>query len=211
MDPLILAAIDKCVRYCCPFAAYAYPGQDCVNFHADPSYGGTHDGGVTVGFFGRNARVVTIGAEMSADDVLAADWSGVTFRRPDITPWPDSTSPDEYAAGVSGIIDILRRRGGKTVVSRAIAGHYRGSWADAVEQVFDRMDPNAFRFVYYTPDTAGWAGASPELLFDMAPSGDVSTMALAGTMSCDDDRDEWDQKNREEPCLGCRLHSLGVP
>lgn len=201
MDPLILAAIDKCVRYCCPFAAYAYPGQDRVNFHADPSYGGTHDGGVTVGFFGRNARVVTIGAEMSADDVLAADWSGVTFRRPDITPWPDSTSPDEYAAGVSGIIDILRRRGGKTVVSRAIAGHYRGSWADAVEQVFDRMDSNAFRFVYYTPDTAGWAGASPELLLDMAPSGDVSTMALAGTMSCDDDHDEWDQKNREEHAL----------
>lgn len=34
MDPLILAAIDKCVRYCCPFAAYAYPGQAGVNFHA---------------------------------------------------------------------------------------------------------------------------------------------------------------------------------
>lgn len=26
-------------------------------------------------------------------------------------------------------------------------------------------------------------------------------MALAGTMSCDDDRDEWDQKNREEHAL----------
>lgn len=200
MEPRLLAAIDKCLRHCCPFVAYAFPGMTQVRFYANPSYGREElheNGGAAISFFGRNARVVTVAAEMSADEVLKADWSGMLFRKPDITPWPDSTLPEEYTTGVSGLIDILRRRGGKTVISRTIAGRYSGAWADVVEQVFDRIDSNAFRFVYYTPETAGWAGASPELLLDMRPSGEISTMALAGTMS-GDDCGEWDLKNREE-------------
>lgn len=63
-----------------------------------------------------------------------------------------------------------------------------------------RNCPDATVFLFSTPFTGTWIGASPELLL-AADSRSISTVALAGTRPAHHDgreATEWDMKNREE-------------
>lgn len=115
----------------------------------------------------------------------------------DIAAPPDITATDrrQYIDAVTAVIERLKREGGKSVISRTTCGQSAGvDWAAVTRQYFARY-PGTFRFLYYSPQTAFWLGASPELLY----SGDLSrvdTMSLAGTRRPTDE--PWDAKNIAE-------------
>lgn len=123
---------------------------------------------------------------------------------------PEATSDEDYLNGVSNVIASCRRRGGKTVYSRIIAGwnpelaycteHGATSIVEKADRLFDRF-PAAFGFLYYTPTTGCWSGATPETLLSINfKRHTFYTMALAGTRK----RSEagmlrpWDAKNLRE-------------
>lgn len=194
MDAITLAAIDRCIRCRISFIAYALPGERDVTFFANPSAGiGSDSANATISFFGHSAKSVSISAELDAGEVLKTD-----LRRhhdPEITPYVRSTDSKSHHIAVERIVERLRNDGGKTVLSRTIAGQRRSDdWRPVIESVFEKST-FAFRFVYYTHATGCWLGASPELLGCIDSNCIFSTMALAGTRT---NGEPWDSKNREE-------------
>lgn len=196
MDPTILAAIDHCIRNRIPFIAYSLPGNHETAFFADPDgHECTNDYGADISMFGHNAPTVHIHAGYTAEALLHHTSFIPAKAAPLIRPYAHSTTLQEHRMAVNTIVDHLRNDGGKTVLSRTIAGtRTTDDWRPAIANLF-ACSPFAFRFVYYTHPTGFWLGASPELLGMADQSGRFTTMALAGTRT---GNEPWDNKNLEE-------------
>ena len=113
-------------------------------------------------------------------------------------PYNCSTVYEDYKRHITDIVNDLKKTGGKTVYSRTLCGDASGiDWAEVTDRYFSAF-PDTFRFIYYTPVTGAWLGASPEILLERK-SGEsrVYTMSLAGTTS-NDSTENWDEKNIKE-------------
>lgn len=103
-----------------------------------------------------------------------------------------------YLAAVESIIASCKARDGKTVFSRIIEGvNPTLSPAEAARELAAAF-PDAFTFLFSTPETGCWLGASPETLlnFDYTTRR-IETMAYAGTRPLAGDA-PWDSKNLRE-------------
>ncbi len=74
--------------------------------------------------------------------------------------------------------------------------------------------PAAYVFMYYTPQSGLWAGASPELLLSIS-NGKATTVSLAGTRNGQDNAVSWGDKELEEQQIvtdfvGELLHREGI-
>mgnify|MGYP000805966984 FL=1 len=110
-----------------------------------------------------------------------------------------STPASHYLAAVKDISERCRTRNGKSVYSRVICGTTDEAigWGQRADEFFSRF-PDTFRFIYFTPATLGWMGATPEILLNFDKrSGRFSTMSLAGTRPSSA-AGSWDDKNVEE-------------
>ena len=112
-----------------------------------------------------------------------------------------STSKEEYLKAVTDVICQCRERDGKTVYSRIICGMTaddgRTGWGKIAHRFFSRF-PLTFRFMFYTPGTKGWMGATPELLLEFDKmTGAFHTVAFAGTRKANGSH-QWDAKNIHE-------------
>lgn len=107
---------------------------------------------------------------------------------------------DEYLAAVSRVIESCRLRQGKTVFSRAISSTMAdGTTAGTIFDDLCREFPQTFRFIFHTPETGVWLGATPELLLDHdATTRRCRVMSLAGTRPRTDGDTPWDDKNLRE-------------
>jgi isochorismate synthase len=65
-----------------------------------------------------------------------------------------------------------------------------------IEQLFSAY-PNAYRYVWFHPETGIWCGATPEVLVDVQKS-KFETMALAGTQPYTEGEVSWRKKEKEE-------------
>jgi isochorismate synthase len=132
--------------------------------------------------------------ELSVDEIQAMPCRQVDSP----TPYRRTTPHDEYAAAVTDTVDALQRNGGKTVLSRVICATADGcDWGKIAVRYFDAF-PSTFRFIYFTPQTGAWLGASPETLLNLnTATGTIETMSLAGTRN-NDDPSAWDDKNLKE-------------
>jgi isochorismate synthase len=112
-----------------------------------------------------------------------------------------TTDRADYLNHVNQLIDRLKCRGGKTVYSRLTCGNSEGvDWAKVADDYFDKY-PSAFAYLYYTPATGAWLGASPELLLrQSADRLSMATMSLAGTRPAGT-LGEWDRKNLDEQAM----------
>ncbi len=110
-------------------------------------------------------------------------------------PIPESTSKQQYQRRLEGLIETLNTRGmAKTVISRIISGENNCNWIDVAEDLWNAF-PDSFGYLFYTPTTGAWLGATPEKLLIAYPPNHFSTQALAGTLPADAD---WNVKNYEE-------------
>ncbi len=131
-------------------------------------------------------------------------WDTVQF-----TPWHDSRAPmpictestefKAYSKSLEQLIERLRKRGGKTVISKVICGEHNEDMAQVALDFFNAY-PLSYRTVFHTAETGTWMGASPELLYKIE-NGSLYTMALAGTRQYAEDSLPWDSKNIEEHLL----------
>lgn len=128
-------------------------------------------------------------------DILTPDFK----FKPEISDIPATTTREDYEEEVRMIIRALGENRGKTVAARTI----RIDTNINLEATFDCLClayPDAFVFMFSTPDTGTWIGASPELL--LLKEGDfLKTMALAGTRPVSDEGEVWDEKNLGEQAM----------
>lgn len=117
----------------------------------------------------------------------------------EISAIPVSTPREEYDKEVNAIIQAIGDSRGKTVAARTI----RLNETIDLDATFENLCsayPEAFVFMFSSPVTGTWIGASPELL--TRKEGDyLLTMALAGTRPRSDEDYEWDVKNIDEQAM----------
>ncbi len=196
-------AAEKALKLCLPFVLYRLPGADSVEFFADdPSSASLKSNRLfEIGpWLANYSQRVVIRDILDADNVLALTEN---YGAASAVPHSEDNqfrniSKEEYLKAVAAIIERCAKRNGKTVYSRAISGaNSHLSVTDTAQQLFAEF-PETFGFLYFTPLTGCWLGATPETLLtaDLA-SNRLSTMALAGTR-LNLGNSPWDSKNLNE-------------
>ncbi|HPF10641.1 MAG TPA: isochorismate synthase [Flavobacteriaceae bacterium] len=106
---------------------------------------------------------------------------------------------EAYKHLVSKAIErIQRRKAQKIVTSRCKTIALNSLSLPILIQRLFQLNPTAFRYVWFHPDTGLWAGATPELLLH-SDGEQFQTMALAGTKENDRFlKVLWTEKEREE-------------
>lgn len=210
---MLKQVVDNAVSKGLTFAICLLPGEQRARYFISGN-GRTHE-----------TCVPTHGEVSSTDSFVISPWLApwhdrITIER-EVTPetfaeftaaTPDTCKPtetaapvpqitrDEYLAAVSRVIESCRQRQGKTVFSRAISATMAdGTTAGTIFDDLCREFPQTFRFIFHTPETGVWLGATPELLLDHdATTRRCCVMSLAGTRPRTEGHTPWDDKNLRE-------------
>lgn len=208
IDEKTRRAIDRCIDINLPFALILLPGDDSPLFFAsvpdtDDDYRNVWESknpdwrGFIINFFANDEEYTAgIRAELSADGVLKIADSLEGMLPPTWTPLQKrQTEKFKYISVVNGVIERLKRDGGKTVLSRIETVESDRDINDVAEEYFNLFS-KTFRYLCFTQETGLWLGATPEILARISDDS-IETMALAGTMKARSRR-QWDQKNLDE-------------
>ncbi len=113
-----------------------------------------------------------------------------------------STSKDEYLNGCNWIIDRIKNNEAQKVVYsrvKVVTNPQKKTSADLLLGLMEKY-PSAFCYLFHTPTTGTWMGASPEI-FICQSNKSIQTMALAGTrphIAKTSIANDWPQKERIE-------------
>lgn len=122
---------------------------------------------------------------------ICADGCGTPFRL------CTSTDRAVYLKNLNRLINDLNNTGGKTVISRIIAGENKDVVSAALAYL-DSAPGDTYRCIFYTPMSGCWILATPETLCNVdICEGRLQTVALAGTRPAGTGGD-WDEKNIDE-------------
>lgn len=196
----LIKGITNALNFGFSFYAYRLPDDIDVHFGASPSYlSGINSGAFVISPFDNNPDgIVSIEADYNADTLSSCSEEKKSTQIEPLYPFPlHSTSRKEHESQIRIIKDTLAlHSGGKIIASRAILIEKDN---DDIAGIYCRLldsYPHAFCFIFFTPVSGLWAGASPELLLKMN-SEKVSTISLAGTRVAGSETN-WDNKNLEE-------------
>lgn len=169
------------------------------------------DAGAREGFifslFGENMPLFTIPCDDTLPPLGDTDTDTICAANDRSCLWaaPESTPRDRHLQLVERIVSRLSEMKalsgieGKIIATRVeVASTTRTP--SAIYRVLTQAYPDATVFLFSTPRTGTWIGASPELLLSAA-SGLLSTVALAGTREATPagcTPAAWDDKNRIE-------------
>lgn len=202
----IKQAITICIDRYIPFFLYQYPDNDKIVFYSNPSYykgqwdGTNVEGCFLISFFSpKLSDIVGIKNELDEYDTIALTPNFTAKKNIEyLRPYKNSTDRNCYEKQCAELIKRLKLRGGKTVLSKVVCGNSQNkSWSNVVEQYFNQL-PHTFRYMYFTPDTGFWFGATPEILLNYVKGSEkFITMSLAGTRNSEK-CESWDRKNIEE-------------
>lgn len=193
MDHL-LKAINKAVVNGCTFYAYRLPGDRLCHFSATSDCNSTS---VLSGFKVKpfdSTDTIIIPQSLSAYDFCSIEHlpsskiSSLNFHQTSRSEYNDEF--DLCLEKIrSGILD-------KIVLSKVIVcDNDNIDWGQAFNRMVESY-PNAFVFIYNSPRTGAWAGASPETLARYHDA-TFTTMALAGTKPATD-KSAWREKELTE-------------
>lgn len=211
-----LIAAAKCLWLGIPFAVCHLPGEEELDFfcgldklitNPDKCYSREHKSFEIGPWLTPWNERITIGHHCTAREVASSVFTenrfsippqGLFVPRENFRP-DDIITKEDYLAAVAEIASRCEARDGKTVYSRVISG--ANPLLDipmAARELFYAFH-DSFGFLYYTPMTGCWLGASPETLLDFdIDTRRVSTMAFAGTRSLCEPHVPWDEKNLRE-------------
>ncbi|MEZ4779240.1 MAG: chorismate-binding protein, partial [Flavobacteriaceae bacterium] len=93
---------------------------------------------------------------------------------------------------------LTNRKAEKIVISRKVSFNIKELSFSTLLERLCFLYPQAFRYVWYHPETGLWCGATPELLME-SNAGYFKTMALAGTKEAStNNKVPWTEKERNE-------------
>ncbi len=197
----ICRAINKAIHCNATFYAYRMPDASCAVFSAASRSECNNESGFTiVPFVVGNAPKVCIPQGINARSFLDADASSYLCQPTHKMATQCTTEYDEYSSEFEACMRLLNSGElSKIVLSRITNCKFKDvDWG----RFFDNMSaayPTAFVFIFNSPDTGCWAGASPETLARYH-NGELQTMALAGTKIATD-QSAWGRKEIVEQRL----------
>lgn len=176
------------------FCAYRLPSSPDIHCLKGGMTEGIRPGFVIAPFDLSAASIITI------DSTSDAEWDDLTvLLNNDIPekhtfPMPSkSTTREEHKTEVETIVSELEGNDHKkTIATKVIFSKDSIDPENSFNSLSEKL-PNAFIFLFYTPVSGAWLGASPELLLK-SDSGNITTCALAGTRKSGR-VGEWDRKN----------------
>ena len=204
-------AAMKAERLGIPFALVVKPGEKTPLFFVEnPNksqgcrllVGSDFDtfNGFVFNSFELNDKLCAIGirSELTAKDLLDMDESIIPRQRDCLAPHNEVTTDYMvYRAQALSIINSFDDQNQKTVLSHIVSLHTVSNPVEACCKYFSKHN-DCFRYIYYTPQSGIWMGASPELLIDYDEASEqLQSMSLAGTIF-DENEKEWDEKNTLE-------------
>lgn len=179
------------------FCAYRFPYETKINIFKGCMSENMSEGFIIAPFDISGHAPISIGS------LVMAEWSDLNKLLQSDNPvkhifdFPKrSTTKQEHRSEVESIISELNgNHDKKTIAAKVI---YSKQAIDAPESFLNlcKNFPDSFIFLYYTPVSGAWLGASPELLLN-SRNGILSTVALAGTRPAAS-IGEWDKKNIKE-------------
>lgn len=216
---LLVKVINKAIAYGIPFFAYRLPDDGlslCFGAQTSDS-GDTASCGFKIEPFdcrkSRFSRIIC--PQLSAGEFIR--WK--PQESPPSSRYPatafQTTGKSQYFRSIGQCLDLLRsEKLDKIVLSKIIAFDFEDTnWG----QFFSDLEakyPSAFVFIYYTPETGGWAGATPETLGRYS-DGKFHTMALAGTRKTGSGYDWTEKEIREQEFvadyISATFSGLGIP
>lgn len=219
---LMAEAAARCLRDNVTFALYRLPGKECV-FLSNPGLTDKTDDErrLRISMWNETyANGIIIKNELDAEETISYlnSEEHKPRKQAEIFPWPMSTSRLQYEGQLRKVIANLRKRGGKTVISRVVAENHfftPEGWLEIADKLFGD-NASAMCSLYFTNETGAWLCASPELLLDAdLNNGMLHTVALAGTRLPQNDTDTaWSAKDVKEhdivkEYIASRLTALG--
>ena len=210
----VFLAARKCLRFGIPFAVCHLPGNQPPDFFCGIESSADNTTTPSSSEAGKTFEIgrwlapwserTSIGQHLSAsqaallEEADAESYPGL-FSTPEALQADNVITREEYHDAVAAITERCRLREGKTVYSRVISGENPSLDIPAAARMLFDAFPSSFGFLYYTPQTGCWLGASPETLLDFdAATRRVSTMAFAGTRQASAGDTPWDAKNLRE-------------
>lgn len=203
MNPeLILNSLTENYKNKIPFVLFAYPHSNKTEVYIQKDGKGYTsedflDDLVVLAPFDYNGSLLCIPeihSEKYEFDIPKGDFSEVKI------PVEDTASDHQKH------LDLVRsakqfigsRKASKVVVSRKKEIAIKSlDFAKIVPRLLN-LYPNAFRYLWYHPESGVWCGASPEILLKTEGTS-FETMSLAGTQVYNPKRDAiWTDKEREE-------------
>ena len=166
------------------------------------------DEGFIFSLFGENMPLYKIPYDPDMPPLTDTETDAICCDNDNCVEWaePVSVSREEHIALVKGIVDHLKESDDKEetsckiIATRVLIADTHKSAATIYHDLCVAY-PDAAVFLFSTPYTGTWIGASPELLLDFTPDR-LMTVALAGTREASvcarDAVREWDGKNIRE-------------
>ncbi len=201
MDAIYLA-INKAISCNATFYAYRMPNESCAVFSAAKQGENNNGSGFAIVPFATNgnAQAFSIPQGISAEAFLNADTSLYSCPSAYRMPRQNTTMFGEYGSEFEACIRLLKAGELKKIVlSRITECEFTEiDWGRFFINMAETY-PTAFVFIFNSPSTGFWAGASPETLARYHNQ-ELQTMALAGTKMASD-QSEWGQKEVVEQQL----------
>ena len=208
IEESIKKAVAGCLDKNVPFCLYLLPGEDSTPvFFSNPSGKKCLDVGreFLVGCWNERWNDVhSIKEEKGLEETLNLLSYIESQPSPEISPVGENDDYEEYLSKIRLLLHEMKEKNIEKVVfsTNVSCSHDFSSsvWPEIAEKVFSAYT-TAFRYLYYTPLTGAWLGASPEMLMDYEPiAGVLKTVALAGTRSHlqFELTEPWDAKDMRE-------------
>ncbi len=209
--------IEKCIQKRICFAAYALPGESefsiILQRSAYPIKFNTSD----VFTNHKGFMIAPFDAEIS-DKLLISDDFFLRENEINLDAWkfvddlkahkkyiqelPLNTLKETYFHQFQDFISYMNRRRAKKLVLSRIINTYKSA-KHSYSELFKRLNlkyQSSFNYVFYTPNSGLWMGATPEQLIRIDGE-EASTSALAGTQPVQDialNKYEWGEKEKVE-------------
>ncbi len=225
IDSSCYLAANKALDFKTSFALFLWPGEplDKAHFIAninelEPINDLTFD----IGFWNQpSEKRISIYNTITATDYLNLNLHKNKQNHCYTSIDTVSTTQQNHLENVARIVKLLKSQpaGRKIVLSRTSCGKIESKdtyrWIRIALNYFN-LHSNTFRYLYFTPETGCWIGASPEILLTVNKlTCKAHTVALAGTQDTNSSR-TWDHKNIDEQnqvanFIANTLSSLNIP
>ena len=199
--PSLLDKIALQFRRKLPFAVYSFPSEHRVHAYFQkseprkPTAGFPADGFVFAPF--QNELPLL---QLAAEDceIFEVAFSSASLEEGTVAIPEEPGEEERYLALLRQTIEkITSGEAEKIVISRKKKWELKNFEITTLVQRIFASQPAAFRYLWFHPESALWAGATPEILVDVQ-NGDFKTMALAGTKPLSNKDIDWGGKEREE-------------
>ena len=186
------------------FAVFRYPDSGQTRIIIGKYQQGLHSGFVIAPFIDPAKHIVTIAnySDTSWQSVynnfkLFQSTTNHTDSKLNLIKGTSySTNKKDHQIAVETIVrELSDNEEKKTITCRIISGHNEIDLQKSFLNLTEKL-PDAFVFLFYTPESGCWLGASPEILLT-SKNNKLTTYALAGTRKRGTTQ-PWDSKNIKE-------------